>query len=834
MTSQSANHPSREQLSAFGLGLLESDQSAAVESHVDECQECCQSLLTVADDSLVSRLRDAAATGSDGLAAPHSLTVALTGPDPSPVDESPVVPAELASHPRYRIEKLLGAGGMGAVYRAYHQVMDRPVALKIINPSVMTKPGMVQRFTREVRTAARLSHPNIVAAFDAEQAGGLHFLVMEYVDGTDLGRLVQERGPLGVDRACDYIRQAALGLQHAFEQGMVHRDIKPHNLMVTPDDRVKILDFGLALFASEAAPAAGITATGIVLGTVDYIAPEQADNAHQADIRSDIYSLGCTLYHLLAGRPPFPTGTSIQKVMAHVEKIPQPLTELRPHIPEKLMLVLDRMMAKNPKHRYQTPDEVALALEPFTFATAIPRAPKSQSRARATDDGRTVLLETTAVRGRKRRRIVIAASILLFLVVGLLGTAVYRIATDKGELVITTESDDVEVVIKQGGKEVSIIDPKTEKSITLALRSGDYELELKGAPEGLKLTLDKATLTRGETVLAKIELVGATTAGGGKIGEIRRFVGHADGITAVAFSPDGHHILTGAMTPGETFLDVDVQLWHATTGKELRRLTGQRGVIYAVSFSADGKRVVASSYGPSPNIRVWDVGSGKVVREFSPGGNTVFGVAFTADSEHVLSCEGDPTVRKWNIESGKVVRQYEGLRSVARCLAVSRDGRFLACGGCSQDGTILVWEVETGREVQRFEGHKWTGEPGENCIAFSPDGKQILSGGYDGTVRLWSISDGKEIQRFTGHTGAIGGVAYAPDGSRILSGGYNDRTVRLWDARTGKELHRFTDHTKQVTSVACSPDGRFAVSGSADNTARLWRLPDPPPAKEKP
>ena len=151
---------------------------------------------------------------------------------------------------------------------------------------------------------------------------------------TDLGRLVREHGPLPADRACDYIRQAALGLQHAFEQGRVHRDLKPHNLMRTPDGRVKILDFGLALFASEVAEAAGLTSTGMVLGTVDYIAPEQADNAHQADIRSDIYSLGCTLYHLLAGQPPFPTGTPIQKMMAHVEKKPQPLTELRLDLPE--------------------------------------------------------------------------------------------------------------------------------------------------------------------------------------------------------------------------------------------------------------------------------------------------------------------------------------------------------------------------------------------------------------------------------------------------------------------------------------------------------------------
>jgi serine/threonine protein kinase len=194
---------------------------------------------------------------------------------------------------------------------------------------------------------------------------------------------------------------------------MVHRDLKPHNLMLTPDGRVKILDFGLARFASEAASAACRTGTGLVLGTVNYIAPEQADSAHQADIRSDIYSLGCTLYHLLAGQPPFPTGTPLQKVMAHREKKPQPLTELRPDLPEGFMPVLERIMAKNPKHRFQTSAEVATALEPFTFTTVVAPAPRPRPPV---------------------PRFVVAAVLLAFLVAGLLGVGVYRIATDKGEL----------------------------------------------------------------------------------------------------------------------------------------------------------------------------------------------------------------------------------------------------------------------------------------------------------------------------------------------------------------------------------------------------------------
>jgi serine/threonine protein kinase len=311
------------------------------------------------------------------------------------------IPPQLVHHERYRVVRLLGAGGMGAVYEAEHRVMRRRYALKVINRAFTANAAARERFHREVQAAARLSHPHIVTTTDAEDAGETQFLVMEYVEGTDLGRLVQERGPLPVDRACEYVCQAARGLQYAFEQGMVHRDLKPHNLMLTPDGRLKILDFGLACFASDVA-SAGLTGTGVVLGTVDYIAPEQADNARQADIRSDIYSLGCTLYHLLAGQPPFPTGTPLQKVMAHAAKKPQPLTELRPDLPEGIMPVLERMMAKNPKHRYQTPAEVALALEPFTVATANALAPEPRQRIRATDTGPTVVPEKTPARERRR------------------------------------------------------------------------------------------------------------------------------------------------------------------------------------------------------------------------------------------------------------------------------------------------------------------------------------------------------------------------------------------------------------------------------------------------
>jgi serine/threonine protein kinase len=502
-------HPSVEELAAFTLGTLGDQTQDSIEAHLAACTSCQERAAVVPGDTLVELLRSVHARTSRGadtvvVAAQMQTPVPLAAiavtdalaPAESDRPEVPdALPPELARHERYRVVRLLGAGGMGAVYEAEHRVMQRPVALKVINRAYTASAAALERFRREVRAAARLSHPNVVTTYDAEDAGETHFLVMEYVEGIDLGRLVQEHGPLPADRACEYVRQAARGLQHAFEQGMVHRDLKPQNLMRTPDGRVKILDFGLARFASEAADAAGLTSTGIVLGTVDYIAPEQADNAHQADIRSDIYSLGCTLYHLLAGQAPFPTGTSLQKVMAHVNEKPQPLSELRDDLPEGLMPVVERMMAKDPKHRYQTPAEVAFALEPFLRATAV----------RTTDPGRTVVLDGIPVGERRRPRLARATAILAFFVAGLLGVGVYRIATDNGELVIRTENEDVDVVVSKGGKVVKIIDTRSGKHITL--NSGDYELALKDGKDELKISPVKMTVKRGETVLATIERV---------------------------------------------------------------------------------------------------------------------------------------------------------------------------------------------------------------------------------------------------------------------------------------------------------------------------------------
>jgi serine/threonine-protein kinase len=219
----------------------------------------------------------------------------------------------------------------------------------------------------EVKAAAKLSHRNIVTAHDAEQAGDLHFLVMEFVEGESLAETVKRRGPLPVLHACNYIVQSAQGLQHAFETGMVHRDIKPQNLMRTSAGTIKILDFGLARLATESDEAEDVrlTKVGVTLGTTDYIAPEQIEDSRSVDIRADLYSLGCTFYYLLTGQVPFPGRSPVDKLKAHLQEEPQPLGDLRDDLPAEVVHAIERMMAKDPAKRFQTPQEVIEALSPF-------------------------------------------------------------------------------------------------------------------------------------------------------------------------------------------------------------------------------------------------------------------------------------------------------------------------------------------------------------------------------------------------------------------------------------------------------------------------------------
>jgi len=417
--------PGRDELLAFHLGKLPRDALDALAAHLDACPSCAavaEDVHGVADillEVLVQPLPPDPVSESEARRV-AILLEELGGQPTRPADLTPLPsdgPGEDSAAPphggqlgQYELLEELGAGAMGQVFKARHRLMERVVAVKILHPHCLRRPQVAPRFVREIRALARLDHPNIVRALDADQAGTIHFLVMEYVEGTTLDKVVEQAGPLPVTEACDAVCQAALGLQHAFEHGLIHRDVKPANLIRTPAGQVKVLDLGLALFHEGQGAAARPTMAGQVLGTLEYMAPEQWEDTRAVDIRADIYSLGCTLYHLLAGRPPFSTpAASVRQIMkAHAEAAVPPIREQRPDVPEGLAAILARMLAKDPRERYATPAEVAAALRPFV---ALPPGPADRAcappAAAPTRPGR-----------EKRLALLAAAVVLIGLLVG--------------------------------------------------------------------------------------------------------------------------------------------------------------------------------------------------------------------------------------------------------------------------------------------------------------------------------------------------------------------------------------------------------------------------------
>jgi serine/threonine protein kinase/Leucine-rich repeat (LRR) protein len=527
--------PSHAILTDFALGKLAPQILEEIAAHVDGCPDCQAELTMQAseDDTLVGLIRQPvrqqAFEGESGLSRAigrvlemgrgHSFSRGM-------MSKSPSAAVDLGTIGNYRLLTKLGQGGMGAVYKALHTRLEKVVALKVL-PADRMQAEAVARFQREVRAVGKLQHPNIVQAFDAGEHEGTHFLVMECVDGVDLSTLVKELGPLSIADACELIRQAAIGLAHAHQHGLVHRDLKPSNLMLARDRQVKLLDLGLALLQGKPEETPELTTACQVMGTADYMAPEQASDSHAVDIRADIYSLGCTLYRLITGEVPYPAPafkTPLEKLTAHIARAFPEVQSKRSDVPKALIQVLGRMVAKRPEDRYATPAEVAAALAPLaagsklgclvqfldqrpsgdnapTLSTTtrvsaladtttgqpaaglVKPAPSIESRPPSEVERR--LQPAVKTRHASLRRIIIAvAAIALFIAAAI---AVIKIQTRDGTLVLTVDGEGAVVTIDGEAANVMLGDDK--RTYRVSVQPGTHTLVVT-TPDGLRYKAD--------------------------------------------------------------------------------------------------------------------------------------------------------------------------------------------------------------------------------------------------------------------------------------------------------------------------------------------------------
>jgi hypothetical protein len=504
--------PSAEDLAAFNQGFLAEAALDTIAEHVSHCTRCEETLLLLAATPQglladLQALRGQAETPDDEpfiqdvLRAEAMATSVASGPALPPGEPPP----QLRD---YRLVAKLGQGGMGTVYRAIHTRLDRTVAVKVLTANRLPQADAVARFEREMKAVGKLNHPNIIRATDAGEAAGTSFLVMEFVEGLDLGRLLTSQGPPSVADACELARQAALGLHHAHEHGLIHRDVKPSNLLLTTEGEVKLLDLGLALLRGPHAGGADstdTTASGYIMGSFDYMAPEQADDPHAVDARADLYSLGCTLYHLLAGKPPFAArGQSpIQALKAHAQQAPPPLADGRPDVPPRLARLVGRLLAKRADDRPVSAAAVADELAAFTAGSNLPMLIRCARPAGTGSDAQIAAQRRPQPpRRRPTRRRLIAALAGAAL---LLAASIILVQTNQGVLEIVTADDDVKVSVEAGGKEIVVIDLKEKREVRL--RPGDYRLKLVEGGKEKELDRDEFTMTRGGKAVVTVRRV---------------------------------------------------------------------------------------------------------------------------------------------------------------------------------------------------------------------------------------------------------------------------------------------------------------------------------------
>jgi hypothetical protein len=754
---------------------------------------------------------------------------------------------------RYALLDELGGGGMGQVFKARDTAMDRLVALKVIRPDLLAGPSAVLRFQQEVKAAARLAHPNIVRAYDAGTSDGRHYLVTELVVGSDLGRELARRGALPPGEACEFARQAALGLQHAYEHGLTHRDVKPSNLLLSAADRVvKVTDFGLARLGDAGG---GLTAAGSVFGTPDYIAPEQASSATAADIRSDVYSLGCTLYHFMTGEVPFPGDTAMAKLVAHATQEPLSLDDSCPGVNPALAAVVRRMMAKNPADRYATPRDAADALTPFcprpragatlfgpqpsssvpVLLSAPPASATAQLNSAVTAPSLPPTVPPAAVGGGTAagRGPLLAAVAVLSVVVVALGAAVAMLLSRPAAPTAPTPEPAAKAAPATNG-------PAAEPPVTRLDRPVTFSLDWPRAKEaGVTVYLNDKPLAAGEaakpltlppgryTLLARrdgIDLEArtfeVTPDDAGKPvatrpavlpdpaadpGEVRRW-GAAGAVTDVAYLPDGQSFVTAEVPGGNPYPGPD-------------SITPTAGAMYAV----EGRQVSAR----------WKTLYGHRVAVL-PRVNRAVALSFFETPPGFIRLESGLnddlfSFRVIDYQAGQVQKDVKsplkGWRTRIPLLVASRDGSrvlFTTTGpepDLKPSGEVRVHAVRT-TAAGAFEFPEAIRFPGDTAC-FDPTGPRVLTA-RDKVLVLHDEETGKPLSdRYTGPQSDVTCVAMSEDGKKLAAGDASG-AVSVWAVGAKERGAVGKGHPSRVNAVAFTLDGARVVSAGEDGTVRVW------------
>ncbi len=718
----------------------------------------------------------------------------------------------------YRLIRLLGSGGFAEVYLGEHIHLGTQAAIKVLSTQLVTA-GEVEKFRQEARTIATLVHPNIVRVFDFNVEEGVPYLVMDYAPDGSLRQNLPQGVPLPLETILPLVRQVASALQYAHDQRLVHRDVKPENMLLGRQKEVLLSDFGTALTAQTTTE----QSTQGVAGTAGYMAPEQLQGHPRP--ASDQYALGIVVYEWLTGERPF-KGNYIEVASQHVLAPPPPVRQKVPGVLPMVEQVVLTALAKDPKSRFASVRAFAAALEQAA-AQKVGQSPPTpavfpmQSPGAAAPATITPSLETQypsaawsstgttppfwaptphpenalptiadayqrpgpyspyappavpaspegAQRGISRRALLAAGLGGLVLVGG------------GGALLVLARSGTHSGVGSNPTPASSSGTPGTATQTSTASQTG----------------------TPGETETSSPT---TTTSQAGKL--VATFRGQNSEVSELAWMPgDGSRVASASF-------DKTVQIWDASTGTTRVLFTGHTDQVWTLAWSPNGQYI--ASAGKDKTVQVWAASNAQTLSNYTGHSAEVEAVDWSPDSTMIASASYDNTVRVWVAQSQQFVTTFSGHTDHVWAAAWSPDGKLIASG--SKDTTVQIWDSATAALVRKYTGHSGP----VPTVKWSPNGQLIASSSYDHTVRVWNPQNGSTSVVYKGHGDQVYGLSWSPDGSKIASAS-RDGTVRIWNAANGSTLYIYRNHQGQVDDVAWSPDGTRLASCGIDKTAQVW------------
>ena len=727
---------------------------------------------------------------------------------------------------KYVVLGELGRGAMGTVYKARDPVLDRLVAIKMMSEELVIEEEMRGRFNREAKSVAKLQHPNIVTIFDFGELenAGVPYIVMELLDGVSLAQMMEDSKPERLEDKVQIVTQICRGLDYAHKRGVIHRDVKPGNIQVLPVGTAKVLDFGIALGEGSTIK----TKTGLVMGTPNYMAPEQISGAN-VDHRADMWAVGVILYELLAGERPFVASTVPSLVYRIVYAAPEVLDARALGLPAKLVSVVERVLTKDPDKRFRDLAMMARALDQVMGAATPTKEISGEARARSYTTNfqlATSLLDKgqpqRALEAARRAQALEPTHASVVDLVQQIEIALQRMQSEP-TIAHNPEAaafdaarwvDEARMALTAGNRsealrivdDVLAVEPGFEPAVELRDLLDTPGQAARAARTGRARPGSLRTLTnRQARVRPELNFVETIT------------FGEPPGTQVLTVGPHPQLVAVGGVDGSVRLWDIDARRKLASFRTELHQRTGHEALVTSLAFSPDGAFLASGHV--DGNLHLWSLDMGEEVQMKVRHEASIGEVAFSPDGNTLATCGLDNTVKLWDLDSlrrgnaqRRLIRQPAGVTT----LLFSADGAQLVTGHTNR--ILRVHDVRTGRLTTTLRGH---GAALATCI-LSPDGNQIATGARDGVIRIFDLNRREEVKTLEGHKKSSAALSYFPLGNELASVAM-DNSLIIWDLNTGNPRTTLWGGADEVfTGVVVTGEEPQIVGALGDGSLRIW------------